>query len=448
MPVGVAGELYVSGEDSPAVTGTEPRYRRRFVADPRAPGHTDVPDRRPGPLERERRTRVPRSRRLPGQDRGFRIELGEIEAVSQVTLGSRIPSLTTLERDGGAARIVGYVVPDQRSQPLNPEAVIALGDIRLRPRTWFLRRWSSWTNCRARPTESLIAEHCRSRTSCNPARSRAAESDTEARWPHCSPTFSVSNRAGVDDSFFSLGGDSIMSIQLVARVGDAGLGLTPRDVFEAKSVAGLAVLMASPKDAAPEVLEELPGRRSRLRAVLAGGTLVARPARLRSPGARPVLASDSARMRRTGFAVSNSSLPRFKSFSIVTVPFARDSNSTATARCIVGDRGSLHREDICRVVEVDAEPGTAEFDEAIVTALDDARESWTRPGRDGQGHLVVRRTQHRPVAPGYPPSRGGRRLLAGTGTRTRGRFPSARRRRGAGAVVFGHVGSSLVACAP
>ena len=34
---------------------------------------------------------------------------------------------------------------------------------------------------------------------------------------------------------------------------------TPRDVFEVKSVAGLAVLLASTKDDEPEVLEELPG---------------------------------------------------------------------------------------------------------------------------------------------------------------------------------------------
>ena len=44
---------------------------------------------------------------------------------------------------------------------------------------------------------------------------------------------------GVDDSFFGLGGDSIMSIQLVSRAKSAGLVFTPRDVFEAKTVAGL-----------------------------------------------------------------------------------------------------------------------------------------------------------------------------------------------------------------
>jgi non-ribosomal peptide synthase protein (TIGR01720 family) len=45
---------------------------------------------------------------------------------------------------------------------------------------------------------------------------------------------------GADDSFFALGGDSIISIQLVSRARAAGYVFTPRDVFEAKTVARLA----------------------------------------------------------------------------------------------------------------------------------------------------------------------------------------------------------------
>ena len=63
---------------------------------------------------------------------------------------------------------------------------------------------------------------------------------------------------GVDDSFFALGGDSIMSIQLVARAKAAGVLISPRDVFERKTVAGLAA--AAGTDAGDVVvLDELPG---------------------------------------------------------------------------------------------------------------------------------------------------------------------------------------------
>ncbi|HEY1245901.1 MAG TPA: amino acid adenylation domain-containing protein, partial [Hyphomicrobiaceae bacterium] len=47
-------------------------------------------------------------------------------------------------------------------------------------------------------------------------------------------------RVGIDDNFFALGGDSIMSIQLVSRARQAGLLITPRAVFQHQTVAGLA----------------------------------------------------------------------------------------------------------------------------------------------------------------------------------------------------------------
>ena len=48
-------------------------------------------------------------------------------------------------------------------------------------------------------------------------------------------------RVGVDDSFFDLGGDSILSMQVVARARAAGLLCRPRDIFVEQTVARLAV---------------------------------------------------------------------------------------------------------------------------------------------------------------------------------------------------------------
>ncbi|HEV7441848.1 MAG TPA: condensation domain-containing protein, partial [Steroidobacteraceae bacterium] len=49
-------------------------------------------------------------------------------------------------------------------------------------------------------------------------------------------------RIGIHDHFFALGGDSILSIQLVSRARRAGLLLTPRDVFQHQTVEELAAV--------------------------------------------------------------------------------------------------------------------------------------------------------------------------------------------------------------
>jgi non-ribosomal peptide synthase protein (TIGR01720 family) len=67
-------------------------------------------------------------------------------------------------------------------------------------------------------------------------------------------------RVGIDDSFFALGGDSIVSIQLVSRARRAGLKLSPRDVFEQKTVAGLAAVAEELTQSAAPAAEDGAGR--------------------------------------------------------------------------------------------------------------------------------------------------------------------------------------------
>src|SRR5262249_31521965 len=64
------------------------------------------------------------------------------------------------------------------------------------------------------------------------------------------------DRVGIDDNFFALGGDSIMSIQLVSRARKAGLVITPRAVFAHQTVealAGVATLLTETASSLPDV---------------------------------------------------------------------------------------------------------------------------------------------------------------------------------------------------
>jgi non-ribosomal peptide synthase protein (TIGR01720 family) len=55
------------------------------------------------------------------------------------------------------------------------------------------------------------------------------------------------DRVGIDDHFFELGGDSILSIQVIARCRQHGLRLTPKDLFKSPTIAQLAqVVTAAP----------------------------------------------------------------------------------------------------------------------------------------------------------------------------------------------------------
>src|SRR5262249_8599878 len=49
-------------------------------------------------------------------------------------------------------------------------------------------------------------------------------------------------RVGVRESFFTLGGDSILAMQVVSRARRAGLEITPRQLFEHQTVAALAAV--------------------------------------------------------------------------------------------------------------------------------------------------------------------------------------------------------------
>lgn len=57
-------------------------------------------------------------------------------------------------------------------------------------------------------------------------------------------------QVSVEDKFFELGGDSIMSIQVVARARQEGLALTPRQLFQEQTIARLAAVATPVEQAA------------------------------------------------------------------------------------------------------------------------------------------------------------------------------------------------------
>ncbi|UGT62992.1 non-ribosomal peptide synthetase [Nocardia asteroides] len=259
VPVGVAGELYLAG---PALArgyhGRPGLSAARFVAHPFAPGQRAY---RTGDLVRWTRAGATLRLEYIGRTdfqvkvRGQRIELGEIDAVlgrvdgvrQAVTLGVpgpggtalaaylvRAPGAeldTALVRAAAAETLPGYMVP---------AAFVVLDELPLTAVGKLDRN--------ALPAPEFSTERAGYREPATPTEQILAEVYAELLGL---------DRAGADDSFFALGGDSILAIQLVSRAKQHGVTCTPLQVFEHRTVAALAA--AADASGPAVVLEELPG---------------------------------------------------------------------------------------------------------------------------------------------------------------------------------------------
>ncbi|SDE68441.1 non-ribosomal peptide synthase domain TIGR01720/amino acid adenylation domain-containing protein, partial [Rhodococcus tukisamuensis] len=257
VPVGVTGELYLAG---PALArGYHRRFpltARRFVAGPFGPPGSRMY--RTG--DRVRWTSDGQLEYLGRTDsqvkiRGFRIELGEVESALLAHHDVAQAVTVVWNVDGGGDRLIGYLVPEP-GVTLDSRAVLDFVRGRLA---------SYMVPAALVALESLpLTVHGKLDRAALPApdfsapASRPPRSETEDLLAGLFREVLGLDSVGVDDSFFALGGDSIMSIQLVARAKAAGVILSPRDVFERRTVAGLAESARFDRlDAV--VLDELPG---------------------------------------------------------------------------------------------------------------------------------------------------------------------------------------------
>ncbi len=241
LPVGVPGELWLAG------AGVARGYLGR--ADVTAAAF--VPDAfGAGPGSRLYRTGDRVRRRADGEleflgrvdtqvkIRGFRIEPGEIEAVLLEQEGVHEAVVVVREDAPGQKRLAAYVVPWEGAEISTAELRARLGqrlpDYMVPGAVVVLEKLPLSANGKLdrralpAPERGGAERHTAPRTE--------AEEILCAVWAGVLKV----ERVGVEENFFELGGDSILSIQVVSRARQRGLRLTPRQVFERPTIAGLA----------------------------------------------------------------------------------------------------------------------------------------------------------------------------------------------------------------
>ncbi len=237
VPTGVIGELYIGGAGLSRGYWNRPELNKeRFVPNPFGPPDSRLY--RTGDWVRYLRdARIDFLGRIDHQVkiRGFRIELGEIESVLQQHPDVEENVVVVREEASGHKQLTAYVVGKIKdaeslrrrlSQHLPEYMVPAFIEVlETMPRT---------------PNGKI------DRKALPDPKKPVAPGDSHPRTPEERKLSDIwcellgYDEIGIHQNFFELGGDSILSLQFIARAYRAGLKLRPRQVFQHQTIAAMA----------------------------------------------------------------------------------------------------------------------------------------------------------------------------------------------------------------
>jgi acyl carrier protein len=244
VPLGVAGEMYVGGGGVARGYLRRPELTaERFIESPLVSGRLY----RTGDL----------ARRLSNGDleylgriddqvkiRGFRIELGEIENALQ-SLPEVQEAAVVVSGDGDDKRLIAYFVPATGARPtpaqLRSSLLQNLPDYMIPTTFVSIDKMPITSNGKldrkALPAPDMAAE----RSTKEVAR---PETPTQVRLAALWEPLLKVNNVGIHESFFDLGGHSILAARLMAQIRSSfGVQLAFHNIFRAPTISRLAALI-------------------------------------------------------------------------------------------------------------------------------------------------------------------------------------------------------------
>ncbi|MEL7408557.1 MAG: amino acid adenylation domain-containing protein, partial [Cyanobacteria bacterium J06558_2] len=249
LPVGVAGELHIAGEGlARGYLNHAELTADKFISNP-------VGEHRDAPLQWMRiyKTgdrvkylsdgRIEYLGRIDNQVkiRGFRVELGEIEATLNGLEGIKDSVVLVKENASGNKQLAAYIIPDDlvTNQEDNWRRLLKnkLPDYLIPS---FLIPCESFplTSNGKIDRQALLAKGIIIPETLED--SLLASTDLEHKLVEIWSKVLNLETVNTNSNFFSLGGDSILAIQIVADANQAGIKITPRQLFENQTIAELA----------------------------------------------------------------------------------------------------------------------------------------------------------------------------------------------------------------
>ncbi len=249
QPIGIAGDLYIGGEG----------VSRGYLNRPSLTAERFLPDH----LSHTPGTRLYRTGDLVIQHpdgvlsflgrldhqvkiRSYRIELGEIEAQLEQHPGVARSVVIARNEASGEKSLAAYIQPSATKLPSSEEL-----------RTWLLTRLPEHMVPAVFLTLDALPLTAHGKIDRNAlpdpktVRAASAEPFVAAQTPTEQTLAEIWSkvlrleRIGIHDDFFRSGGDSILSILVVARAAKAGLRFTTRDLFQQPTIAELASMAAT-----------------------------------------------------------------------------------------------------------------------------------------------------------------------------------------------------------
>ncbi|MEL4894315.1 amino acid adenylation domain-containing protein [Crocosphaera sp. Alani8] len=241
-PIGVPGELYVGGFGVARGYFNRPDLTaERFIPHPfRKQGETSDRLYKTGDLARylqdgtiEYLGRIDNQVKI----RGFRVELGEIEGILRQHPQVKEVIAVVQEDNNKTPRLVAYVMVSSEISDLRqfvseklpaymvPSVFMTVHEFPLTVNGKVDRKKLPVADFSARNVKKELIEPR------NPQETALTEI-----WRDVLGKVEV----GIYDNFFELGGDSILGLQIIARANQAGLQLTPRQLFQYQTIADLA----------------------------------------------------------------------------------------------------------------------------------------------------------------------------------------------------------------